>query len=86
MLESTVSQRVLPVSVGSVLLIEGSPDLPRLFVLSVQIFSDKSATSLRNFAFVAYPVYAVFVNFSKEYKACVFQNGCSLVGVLRLKP
>lgn len=50
-------------------------DLAISFVGSVQIFSRKTSTSLKNSALVAYPVQAVLLNFSVEYTKGLIQSG-----------
>lgn len=48
----------------------------------VQVFSDKTATSLISSALVAYPAHVVLLNFSEEYKKKLIQSKQSLLEFL----
>lgn len=45
----------------------------------VQIFSDKTAMTLKSIALAAYPVHAVLLNSSALYRKCSVENGLPLV-------
>lgn len=57
-----------------------STDLPRSFVDFLQIFSDKTAASLKSLVRVVYYVNAERLHFNKECEAWVFKRGqCSML-------
>lgn len=57
-------------------------DWPRSFIWVVQIFSDKTARSLKSSALVTCPVHAEVLNFSKEYRKRLIPIEHSLLALL----
>ena len=56
--------------------------LPRSFVGFLQVFSDKTASTLSSSAFVAYPIHVVFLNTSPSKREWLINNGYSIIGFL----
>lgn len=55
------------------------------FVGCAQMFSDKTAPTLKSTAVVAQPVHRVSLNCSKSQKQWLIDNGLSLVGLFRVR-
>lgn len=54
----------------------------RSFIGFIQLFSDKTAASLKANAFVAYPFHAVFLNVSAQYRRFLIGHGYTIVAFL----
>ena len=52
------------------------------FVGFLQLFSDKSSTTLKASAIVAYPIHLTFLNFSLPLRQHCIRNGLSIIGYL----
>lgn len=52
------------------------------FVGMLQLYSDKTATTLKASATVAYPVHLVLLNFTAEYRRHLIDHGYTIVGLL----
>ena len=48
----------------------------------IQVFTDKTVTTLKASGMAAHAVHAVFVNCSKEYRRYLIQNGYTIIGFL----
>ena len=57
-------------------------DLPRSFVSFLQVFTDKTASSLSSTAFTAYPIHVVVLNTTPERREWLINNGLTIVGFL----
>ena len=56
--------------------------LPRSFVPFIQLFTDKTASSLSTSAYTAYPIHAVVMNTSPERREWLINNGLTILGFL----
>ena len=54
----------------------------KYFVPFIQVFTDKTATSLSSSAFVAYPLHIVVLNTSAERREWLINNGLTILGFL----
>lgn len=61
---------------------DSDKNFPRSFVGLVQLYSDKTATTLKANALVAYPIHAVLLNFSLTHRRFLIDNGYTIVGFL----
>lgn len=52
------------------------------FVGLVQLYTDKTAMTRKTNAMVAYPIHAVLLNFQKDFRRILIDNGHTLVGFL----
>lgn len=52
------------------------------FVHIVEVYRDKTATTLKANATVANPVHVIFFNFMKEFCRCLSDHGHTLAGLL----
>lgn len=68
MLDSTTRQRILRYNPQEVFWSTDNDIFPKVFVAFVQMFSHKTASSLKNSALVVYPVHAVLLNFNNACK------------------
>lgn len=59
-----------------------SASIPNPFVLFCQIFSEKTATSLKSSAIVTSAVSVVFIYFSEGYRRNLEKNGHTLVSIV----
>lgn len=66
--KGTFCQRVLQSYTGPVFWNDYSLDLPRSYVGFLRTFPNNMVTRLKSFELVGYPVYAVLLNFTKNYK------------------
>lgn len=48
----------------------------------IQVYSDKTATSLKYRALVAYPIYVVWLNLNVKQRRCLADHGYTLLGFL----
>ena len=58
---------------------DNSRNSPVSFGGYLQIFTDKTSSSLKHNSFCAYPVHAVLLNFSREHRLWLVENGYSIV-------
>ena len=61
---------------------DDDPTFPKSFVPFIQVFTDKTATSLSSSAFVAYPIHLVVLNTSAERREWLINNGLTILGFL----
>ena len=79
---NSVRRRVFSTADAKVIWNEDSPSTPRSFVGYLQLFSDKTATTLTSSAFVAYPLHAVLLNTTPEEREWLINNGYTIIGFL----
>lgn len=68
-------------SVDSVLVESESDKKPR-FAGMVQVYTDKTATTVKAFATVTYPVRVTLLNFTNELRRYLSDNGHTFAGLL----
>lgn len=56
--------------------------LPRSFFVVLQVFPDKTASSLRFSAFIAYPIHSVFLTMSPAKLECFINSCCKIIWLL----
>lgn len=64
---------------------EPSIDLPRSFICFVEIFSAETAIRLKQSSTLEYLLHIVLVEFYKDFKMCLIQNGNRLVPFISVK-
>lgn len=78
----SVRHRVFSSSDSTVIWNENNPSRARSFVGFLQLFSDKTATTLTTSAFVAYPLHEVLLNTTAEKREWLINNGYTIIGFL----
>ena len=61
---------------------DDNEDLPKSFVGMFQLYTDKTATTLKANATVAHPVHVVLLNVTREFRLKLINGGHTLVGLL----
>ena len=77
-----VRQRVMSSSDRTLVWNDNDASFPESFVGFLQLFSDKTASSLTSSAFVAYPLHAVLLNCAPQQKEWLINNGYTIIGFL----
>lgn len=72
-----MQQTVMNNEDDNVFWIECSEEWPQSFVVFVQIYSDKTATTSKSRALVAYPVRVVLINIYAFCRGWIVENGNS---------
>ena len=78
--EHEVKQRIM--KSGNNIWNDHSNFYPRSFVGFLQVYSDKTATTLKANAMVAYPIHVVFLNCSASFRRFLINREYTLVGFL----
>lgn len=60
-------------------------DLPKSFVVIVQVFTVKTTTGLKSSARATYPPYALTFKLNNDYKTCQAQKGHCLLAFLSVE-
>lgn len=81
-IERKVRERVMRSPKSEVLWNARENEMPKSFSGLIQIYSDKTATSLKCSALVAYPVHVVWLNFTARQRRYLIDHGYTLVGFL----
>lgn len=64
---------------------EVDTDSPKSLVEFIQMFSDKTATTVMSPTLVAYPIHIVFTNCSYEYSQLIKKHGDTVIGLVPSK-
>lgn len=84
-IERNVPKQVMRSVNPEVLWNDNDDVLPKSFSGLKQLYSDRTATSLKRNSLIAYPFYAVQLNITAEQKMCFIEDGCTLLVFLLVK-
>ena len=78
----SIRQRVFNCNDNLLFWNDKNPSSPDSFVGFLQLFSEKTTTTLTSSAFVAYPIHVVFLNTTPAKRDWLINNGYNIIGCL----